>query len=268
MIIIAEKVNATRKSIRKALDEHNSAFISKVIKEQDQAGADYIDLNAGSGSGGVNQESFDMKWLVDVALEATEKNLCIDSADPVVLTDAAEHIGGKRPWMLNSIKCERESLDSLMPIVKEYDVPFIALCMDEEGVPKDVDTRLRICETFCEDVSKRGMETSRIFLDPLAIPLINDTAQVSILFKSIEEMKSRFSDVKTTIGVSNISHGLPKRSLINQGFLIRLIACGIDSAITDPTHPDIQRAICVGNALAGHDRHCRKYTRACRKNLL
>ena len=98
MIIIGERINASRKPIREAIRSRDSDRIRQEIQAQDQAGAAYIDLNAGTGEGDVEKELDDMKWLIEVALTSTEKNLAIDSADPLILKGAAEFIAGRRTW--------------------------------------------------------------------------------------------------------------------------------------------------------------------------
>ena len=103
MIIIGEKINASRKDIGKAITEKNDAVIIQHVKEQDAAGAFYIDLNAGTGSG-EEQEQKDMFWLIDLALDTTEKALGIDSSNPGIIQRAADHIGDRRDWIINSVK--------------------------------------------------------------------------------------------------------------------------------------------------------------------
>jgi 5-methyltetrahydrofolate--homocysteine methyltransferase len=268
VIVIGEKVNATRRSIREALQTRDEAFLASVIGEQAEAGADYIDLNVGTGSGSREQEFEDMTWLIDIALGVTEKSLCLDSADGAVLRHGGGHIAGRRPWMLNSVKGEEESLAEILPIVAEFDVPFIALAMNEDGIPRDADTRLEICRRIHEEAQTRGIGPERIFFDPLAMPLVTDVTQAGVTYECLRRIKKEFPGAKTTLGLSNISHGLPGRTLLNGTFLAGAVVSGLDSAILDPTRKEIMAVFYAAEAVAGRDRHCRRYARAHKKGLL
>lgn len=265
MIIVGEKVNATRKSIKKAIQDRDTEFLANVIKGQEEAGAEYIDVNVGTGSGSQDQEISDMKWLVDLALEATTQKLCLDSADPEVLQAAVRHVNGRRLWMLNSVKGEPGSMNVLLPLIKKHRAPFVALAMDEKGIARDAQSRLKVCEKIYTEIKQRDIDPGLVFFDPLVMPLATDCSQGVVGCECIREIKKRFPEAKTIIGLTNISHGLPARGPINQGFLICALMSGLDAAIVDPTRDEMRKAILIGVALAGNDRHCLRYTRASRR---
>jgi len=267
MIVIGEKVNATRAAVKRALQERDGTFLADLVRAQDEAGATYIDLNVGTGSGVADQERSDMRWLIDLALEATEKDLCIDSSDPEVLRESVAYLAGRRGALLNSVNGERRSLEAILPTVAEHRVPFIALAMDEAGIPPDAGRRLEICGAIHAEVVRRGIDPSLIFFDPLLIPLVTDTTQAQTTYECLREIKRRFPASKSTLGLSNISHGLPGRPAVNQAFLIGAVISGLDSAIMDPCNRGMSRALLLGEALAGRDRHCRRYARAHKKGL-
>lgn len=268
MIIIGERVNATRKRIRTAIEQKDAAAIKDEIVIQDTAGADYLDLNAGTGSGDLQQEKDDLCWLIDLALECTDKKLVLDAASPQVLQHAAQHLDGRRPWMLNSITGElgSESL-AIIELASRYQVPLIALAMDKGGIPPAADKRLAICEAILGEGEKRGLAAELIYFDPLVIPLSTAGNQALVTFQTIRRIGELFPGAQTTMGLSNISHGLKKRYLINGSFLTTAICCGLSSAICDPTQKSMQRAVIMGNLLAGRDKFCRKYSRAVRTGL-
>jgi 5-methyltetrahydrofolate--homocysteine methyltransferase len=268
MILIGEKINASRKSIRRAIADRDAGGIERVIRAQDEAGADYIDLNAGTGSGDREQEARDLAWLVDVALGCTEKNLSLDSSDPAVLRHAADHLAGRRGWMLNSVNGERDHLDQLLPAAAEHAVPVIALAMDERGIPGEPSVRIAICERILEAATAAGLDAGQLFFDPLALPVSTDVTQGSVTLATLQSLKQRVGQAKTVLGLSNVSHGLPRRSLINQAFLIAALSHGLDSAICDPTDPAIRQARLLGDLLIGRDRHCRRFTRAVRNGTI
>lgn len=268
MITVGEKINATRKSIKRAIAERDTEAIQRQIVAQSEAGASYIDLNAGSGTGDREREAEDLCWLVDVALEHTDKKLSLDAADPEVIARAAEHLGGRRPWLFNSIKGDPQSLEAGLPRVAEAGVPFIALAMSGSGLPKTVDDRLRVAEQIVEAADARGIPHADIFLDPLVLPIATDIAAMPVVLDSLRALKERFPECRTIVGLSNCSHGLPLRKLINAGFLTAALTHGLDAAILDPTSQRTREALLLGELLAGRDRHCRRYTRAVRKGEL
>ena len=268
MIIIGERVNATRKAIKAAIEQKDRDGIISEITLQDKYGADYIDLNAGTGSGTVQQEMDDLRWLVDIALECTEKHLVLDAASPEILSNAAEHLNNRRPWMLNSINGElsKEEL-GIIELAASYQVPLIALAMDSNGIPPTVEKRLAICEIIMNECESRGLGEDKVYFDPLVLPISTDHKQALVTFQTIAKIKERFPKAKTTLGLSNVSHGLKKRAMVNGSFLTTAACFGLDSAICDPSRKSIRRAIVTGDLLGGKDRFCRKFSRSLRQGL-
>jgi 5-methyltetrahydrofolate corrinoid/iron sulfur protein methyltransferase len=267
MIVIGERVNATRKAVREAIHAHDATAIAEEIRKQDAEGAHYIDLNAGTGSGDIEREAADLCWLVDVALETTEKKFSIDTACPAALEKAVAHLDGRRKWMLNSVKLSDEILDAALPLAAEGDTPVVALAMDTEGIPAESERRIAISREIAERAAKHGIGTERLFFDPLVFPVSADITQGRVTLDTLRGIKSALPKARTTMGATNFSHGLAKRAEINRAFLIACIANGLDSAICDPTRPSIKRALLLGQLIMGHDRHCRRYSRAVRQGV-
>ncbi|MBD3335358.1 MAG: methyltetrahydrofolate cobalamin methyltransferase [Candidatus Eisenbacteria bacterium] len=268
MIIVAERVNATRKAIARAIREHDEAHIRKEIQAQDEAGAHYIDLNAGLGSGDRERESKDLSWLIDLALETTEKKLALDTSDPDVLMRAAQYLGDRRPMLLNSVTGEPERLQALMPLAARLECPVIGLSMSGTGIPTSPDDRLAVCDAILTAAKDAGVPAGNIFLDPLVLPLCSDVAQGGVTLATLQAIKTRYPEARTIMGLSNVSHGLPRRAVINRGFLIAALAYGLDAAICDPTDAGTRQAAAVGELVAGRDRHCRKFTRLVRQGVI
>lgn len=267
MIIIGEKINATRKSIAKAIINRNTEEIKRQIEEQDSAGAHYIDLNAGVGRNDDEKELEDMKWLIDTALECTDKKLSIDSSNIYVIKKAAGYITGKREWLLNSIKDDSHITDELLPVIKEHGVPVIALAMNTTGIPETAEERFAVCEHLCESAEKLGIPSGQLYFDPLVMPLSANHVYSKTTLTALDMIKNKLPEAKTTIGASNVSYGLPARKEINRAFLIAAQSHGLDSAICDPTLDSIKQAIILGKLISGKDKFCRGYTRADRKGL-
>lgn len=265
MIVIGERINATRKSIREAINAHDEERIATEIRNQDEAGAHYIDLNAGTGSGDPEQEAADLNWLIDIALRTTEKKLALDSSDPVVLRRAVEHVAGRRSVMLNSVNGESDRLVPLLEVAAPQDCTIIALAMDDTGIPPETGQRIAVCDAIAAAAAKLGVAEDRLFFDPLVLPMCSDITQAQVTFATLRELKVRFPTAMTTLGLSNVSHGLPERAKINHAFLMAALVNGLDSAICDPTRPGVLYSITLGELLAGKDRHCRRYARRVRK---
>ena len=265
MIVIGEKINATRKSIKTAILDQDANTIKSQIEAQDKAGAHYIDLNAGTGSGDEQQEMKDIKWLIDIALDTTEKKLGIDSANPKIIQSAAEHLNNRRPWMINSIKKEKHIMDELLPLSAEHDVPVVALAMDEDGIPQTAEARLTVCKYIADAADKKGVPAEHLFFDPLVMPVSSDYKGAAVTFKTIDSIKEHITGAKTTMGLSNVSFGLIERTRVNQAFLIAALSHGLDSAICDPTRQSVRDAILLGDLIAGNDKFCRKFVRTVRK---
>jgi 5-methyltetrahydrofolate--homocysteine methyltransferase len=265
MTIIGERINATRKRISRAIRSRARDVIREEIEIQDQAGAHYIDLNAGTGSTDPDVEAEGMTWLIDVALESTEKRLSIDSADPTVIQAAAAHLADRRPWMINSIKNEAGLLDALLPLAARHQVPAIALAMDGDGIPEGVDQRIASCGEIRKAASAAGVSADQLYFDPLVMPLASDIAHGSTALECLRGLKRAFPDAKTAMGISNISFGLMARPVVDAAFLTAAAASGLDAAICDPVKDGLRKAALLGDLLAGRDRHCRRYTRAMRR---
>jgi 5-methyltetrahydrofolate--homocysteine methyltransferase len=137
--------------------------------------------------------------------------------------------------------------------------------MDSRGIPGDPEQRLEVCGAILAAAAAAGVPVERLFFDPLVLPLCSDVRQGQVTLETLREIKRRFPGAKTTMGISNVSHGLPKRSLVNQAFLIAALSQGLDSAICDPMDETVRLAVTQGDLVAGKDRHCRKYTRQVRK---
>jgi cobalamin-dependent methionine synthase I len=205
-----------------------------------------------------------MEWAVEAIQKELETPLCIDSADPAVLESGLKSRNG-RPSLINSAKAERESLDEVVPLASTYSAPLIALTMDESGIPKTVDERLRAAEKVVSACKHFGVPIENVFFDLLVMPISTDIRHGLKTLAAITEVKKQFPGCKTVLGISNISYGLPARSKLNAAFLCMAVYAGLDAAITDPMEDEISAAVKTAEVLVGRDRHCRKYTRAFRK---
>ncbi len=263
MIIIGELINASRKAIGAAIEAGDADTIQKEAKDQTEAGADFIDVNAGIF---VGKEPEYLKWLVQTVQDVTETPCAIDSPDPRAV-EAALSVHQGIP-MINSISLEKERYDNLMPIVAGTEMKVIALCMSDEGMPQTVDDRLKIAEKLVNGLVQNNVSVENIFVDPLVQPLsVNDLFGLEFL-NAIELIMKRFEGVHTACGLSNISYGLPARKFMNQTFMAMAIAKGLDGAIVNPLDKKMMANIIAAEALVGKDEFCTNYIAAYRAQKL
>ena len=263
MLIIAERINASRKSISQAISDGDREFIQNEAKNQDQAGGDYIDVNAGTF---VGEEAEKLKWVIEAVQEVTEKPLCIDSPDPEVIKAMVPLV--KKPPMINSITLEPERLEGILPIVAENKTKVIALCQSEDAMADTADDKVKMAEQLVEKVTAVGIPLDDLYIDPLVYPLSTNTQSAVATLEAIERIMKGFPGVHTTCGLTNVSYGLPARKLINRTFLVSAIGRGLDSAILDPTDNPLYGALKAALSVNGKDDYCMEYITAFRDKRL
>ena len=264
MIVIGEKINATRKKIAAALEARDKDHIVHTALEQVKAGAHYIDLNGGDPRAG--KEANNMAWLMEVVQEKTETPVAIDTADP----NAAKvglSLAEQRPIM-NSVSLETERLEKLLPITADYDCMVVALLMSDDGPPKGVDDRLKSAGELIEKIVGTGKKVDDIIVDPCFFPVSADTDNGRILIDSIAAIHKEWPEVHIGGGCSNVSYGLPKRRYVNLALIAQAIYAGMDAGIIDPTVPEIVPMIMAAEAVAGFDDFCMNYVTAEREGKL
>jgi 5-methyltetrahydrofolate corrinoid/iron sulfur protein methyltransferase len=262
MIIIGELINASRKAIGTAIEAQDAAAIQQVARDQAEAGADYIDVNAGVF---VGKEPEYLKWLVKTVQAAVDKPCAIDSPDPSAVEAAlTEHKGTP---MINSISLEKERYEKLMPIIAGTDMKVIALCMSDKGMPKTVADRMEIADELIEGLVKNNVKIENIFVDPLVQPISVENTFGLEFIDSIEKIVTTYPGIHTACGLSNISYGLPARKFMNQTFMTMAIAKGLDGAIINPLDRRMMASIIASEALAGKDGYCMKYLKAFRAGM-
>jgi len=260
MLIIGELINASRKAIAGYIENQDSDTIQSVARDELEAGADYIDVNAGVF---VGREPEYLKWLVETVQAAVQAPCCIDSPDPAAIEAALTVHKGTA--MINSISLEKERYDKLVPIVAGTDLKVIALCMSDDGMPETVNDRMAIAEKLVNGLLQNNVKLENIYVDPLVQPLsVNKTFGVNFL-DAIEKIMAAFEGIHTVCGLSNVSYGLPNRMLLNQLFMVMAIAKGLDGAIVNPLDKRMMANIIAAEALAGKDEFCANYLAAYRE---
>jgi len=262
MKIIGEKINGTRKRVAQAIAERDQAYIADLALKQSAAGAAWLDINAGTHP---SQEPDDLIWLIETVQAAVETPLCLDSANPAALKIAVQAV--KQTPMINSISGEAERLTGILPIVAEHGCPVIALAMDGKKIHESADLRYAVIEKLVEETRRNGVPDSALYIDPLAMTVSTNTRSAMTALEIMRRVRQEIPAAHLTIGLSNISFGLPSRSIVNRYFLSYALMAGLDSAILDPLDRDIQAAILTSELLLGKDAHCLNFIRASRKGL-
>ncbi len=229
MLIIGESLNATRQTVRTAVQNHDAAFIRELAREQVQAGAAMLDVNAAVAG---QSEVEDLPWMVQAVQEAVNVPLVLDSSDCEALI-AALKVHRGRP-MINSISAEEEKLARLLPVVAEADCLVIALCMGDDGIPEDVEGRMKAAQTVVSSLLAAGKKKEEIYVDPLVMSVSVDPNAPRTTLEVIRRLtQDEFAGVRITGGLSNVSFGMPGRKLLNRVFLTSAITLGLDSCIVD-----------------------------------
>ena len=260
MIIVGELINASRKAVGAAIENQDRVAIQKLAKDQYEAGANYIDVNAGIF---LEKEVEYMEWLVTGIQEAVDAPCCLDSPNPKALEAALAVHKGSTP-MINSISLEKERYDALIPILRGTDLKVVALCMSDDGMPQTVEERLRIADKLINNLLQNQVSIENIYVDPLVQPVSTDTRFGMEFLDSVEQIVTKFEGVHTLCGLSNISYGLPLRKFLNQTFMIMAITKGLDGAIINPLDQRMMANIVAAEALKGQDDYCMQYLKAYR----
>ena len=263
MIIIGEKINGAIPSSAKAIIERDADFIRDLAIRQSEAGADYLDICAGTAP---EMERDALKWLLEIVQDTVDTPICIDSPDPEVLLDMIPLI--KRPGLINSVSGEGNKCEKIFPLLKDNDWKVVALTCDDAGIPADADRKVEIGLSLIAKAAEYGITPDRVFIDPLVLSLSAVSDALLSFNEAVQRLHEAYPTVHFTSGLSNISFGMPKRKLINRNFLAFAMAAGMDSAIMDPTDAVMTTEILAVEAILGRDKFCRAYNKAYRQGKL
>jgi len=251
-VVIGEKINPTgRKKLAAALKEGNFEYVKEIALKQVAAGADILDVNVGVP--GIDEVDL-LPKVAKLVAETVDIPLCLDSANRDALAAALAVLPG-RP-LVNSVNGEEASLEAVLPVIKEFDVPVIGLVMDDDGIPKDADTRVSVAGKIIERAAKLGIPAEDIVVDPLVLTVGADSGAGAVTLETVRRIKDEFG-VNINLGASNVSFGLPDRHTINQAFLALAISEGATCAITDPMK--LTSIIRASDLLLGKDNFGSRY---------
>ncbi len=263
MLIVGERINSSRESIAKAIGEKDVAFIQQEALQQAEAGADYIDVNAGAFLG---EETKYLTWLVEIVQDVVDKPLCLDTSNAEAL-EAALKLCRKRA-MVSSISAEKTRYNSFLSLIKHYGCNMVALCVDDSGIPPTSEARAQVADRLINSLISENITLQDIYVDCLAQSISTDFKAGTVTLETIQKVMVKHPGVHTVIGLSNVSFGLPCRRLVNQTFIVSCLQAGLDTAIVDPKDRRLMANILAASALLGQDMYCQNYIKAYRAGKL
>ncbi len=264
MIVIAEKINGTRKAVGAAVRDRDAEFIKNLALSQVEAGSSYLDINAGTTP---DREPEDMAWLVETVQSVTDTPLCLDSANPAAL-EAALSLVKKTP-VINSVSGEKNRIEGVLPLALKHKTGLILLALDDEtGIPNTCEGRMEIVHRLVGLAKEGGLAENQLYVDPLVTTISTGDKNAMITYDAIKETRAAYPEIHITCGLSNISFGMPLRSLINQTFLSMCVQVGLDSAIINPNDRSLKGVMLAAEMLVGRDKFCQKFNRAFRSKQI
>ncbi len=253
-ILIGERINPTgKKKLKEALRSGDMSYILGEAVNQEEAGADVLDVNVGL------PEIDEKAVLCDTVREIqgiTALPLQLDTSDPVAMEAALRAYNGKA--MVNSVNGKEEVMEAIFPLVKKYGGFLVALTLDEGGIPETAEGRFKIAEKIVKRAAEYGISKKDLIFDPLAMAVSSDSKAARGTLDAIKLIKERLG-CYCSLGVSNVSFGLPKREIITSVFFTMAMECGLDGAIMNPFATEMMKAYKCFMTLNGLDDNCIGY---------
>lgn len=257
-ILIGERINPTgKKKLAAALLAGDMDVVRREAIAQIEAGADMLDVNVGVA--GLDQVKA-LPVALKTVMEVVDVPISIDSNNPDALDAALKLYKGKP--LINSITGEEKAMASLLPLVKEYGTAFIALCMDDEGIPTDVERRVAIAHKIVDRAVKMGIAQEDVVVDCLVMTVGTDHTAGATTQEAIRRVRAELGQ-NVTAGVSNVSFGLPERDTINSVYLTQLIVAGVNCPIVDVAK--VRPIVLAADMLLGRDEYSARYIKAFRE---
>ncbi len=263
MIIIGEKLNGFIPAVGKAIREKDEAFLRDLAVRQEQAGADYLDVCTAVDS---ELEAQTLLWLAQLAEDATDLPLCIDSPNPAVLAQVLPHC--RRAGIVNSVSMESGKIETIFPLIANTRWKVVALTCSNAGVPENAEGRLAVFEQIRSAAKEYGIAEDRLLIDPIVHTLSTDERSLSTFAACAAQIRKSAPAIHVVSGLSNVSFGLPARALINHAFLVLAMRSGMDAAIMDVLDREMVGLLHATNALLGEDEYCMDYISAYREGRI
>jgi len=252
--VIGERINPTGKKLfKEALRNNDMAYILQQAVSQVEAGSDILDVNVGLPE--IDEPAM-MKAVVSNLQAVTDLPLQIDSSDPVAIEAALRIYNGRA--IVNSVNGETKVMENILPLVKKYGACVVGLTLDEKGIPQSAEERLEIAKRIVAKAESFGIPREDVFIDCLTLTVSAQQKDAAETLKAVSMVKSQLG-LKTVLGVSNISFGLPRRDIVNETFLAEALVAGLDLPIINPNAEGMMSRIDAHRVLWAQDAGCVKY---------
>ncbi len=252
--VIGERINPTgKKRFQQALLEHDLDYILDVAVQQEDAGADILDVNVGYP--GVDEAAL-LPQVVKKLQSAVGLPLQLDSSDPAALEAGLRVYNGKAA--VNSVNGDPAVLECILPIVKKYGAAVVGLTLDKGGVPRTAQERVAIARRILDAALSCGIPRQDVWIDCLTLTVSAQQEQAAETLRAVRTVREELG-LQVVLGVSNISFGLPDRQLVNRTFLVQALGAGLTLPIIDPTRREMMDAVAAVRVLSGEDRDSRAY---------
>ena len=255
--VVGERINPTgKKRLQQALRGGDSASACAQAVAQAEAGAELLDVNAGLPD---IDEPATLEMLVRELQSITDLPLQLDSSNKDALARALRIYNGKP--IVNSVNGEQKVLDSILPLCKKYGAAVVGLALDEHGIPKTAEGRFEVAKRIVAATDAIGIPRGDVYIDCLTLTVSAEQSAAAETLKAITMCKKELG-VRTVLGVSNISFGLPCRGYMNTTFLTLAMQAGLDLAIMNPNTPEMMAAVRAYRVLTSQDEKCNDYVAA------
>ena len=252
--IIGERINPTgKKKFKEALKNEDMDYILKEAITQQDKGAHILDVNVGLPD--IDEVAM-MEKVVKELQSVTSLPLQIDTVDGKAMERAMRIYNGKP--MINSVNGKQVSMDEVFPLVRKYGGVVVGLTIDEEGIPKDAEGRVRVAGKIINEAAKYGIDKKDIVIDVLTMTISSEKDGAKVTLEALKRVREELG-VRTVLGVSNISFGLPRRPIVNSYFYAMAMQNGLTAGIINPSSEDMMKAYRSYNALMGFDENCTNY---------
>ena len=252
-VLIGERINPTgKKKFKEALRNKDIPYIIHQGLEQEAKGAQVLDVNVGLPE--IDEKEM-MNEVMTELQSVTNLPLQIDTTNPLVMESALRRYNGKA--MINSVNGKQEVMDAIFPLVKKYGGLVVALTLDERGIPETSEERIEIAKKIYKEAEKYGLSKKDIIIDPLAMAVSSDIKAGLATMESVKAIHNM--NGLTSLGISNISFGLPKREFVTSSFFTMAMNNGLSAAIMNPLQDEMIKAYKAYNLLAGKDENCSDY---------
>ncbi|MBS3970420.1 MAG: dihydropteroate synthase [Clostridia bacterium] len=265
MLVIGAMINTSVKGVDEVIESRDENRLVKIAGTQIEYGAKMLALNCGSR---IRTEPEDMEWMIKTIQKSLSVAICIDSPNPDAFKAGLKaHKDDFGKPLVNSITAEQDRIEAILPLVKLYDTTVVGLLMDERGMPREAEEKLKCAVKIFDALDEYGVSKEKVYLDPLLFPVSVDSQNGNNFLTTLKAIKTTYPQAKTICGLNNISFGLPEQELINHTFVAMCGALGMDAVFIEKTKVT-GAAFKAIELLLGNDDYSLDYLKAYREEKL